>query len=412
LFLLGTATGVAAQEDGRWSTGGHVKAQFNDIGFPDNSIYRQWSGSSAQDYNLESRLKFSYRRDRWDFKADYQFIMLNSDSLRLSSQLPSPAVPGSGVISDDRRWWDLTYSVGDIDDTVFIHRLDRLSAGFTTDHTVWRFGRQAISWGNGLIFSPMDIFNPFDPAAVDKEYKSGDDMLYGQYLFDSGNDLQGVAVVRRDPVTGDVEQEQSSVALKYHGFIGMNEFDLLAARHYDDTVLGLGGGLDVGGAVVRGDLTWTDTNTRSVFSAVASLSYSWTWAGKNVSGVLEYYYNGFGQADSAYSGAELAANPDLLRRIARGELFTLARHYTAASAMIEVTPLFRLTPNLFVNLEDPSALVQVVAQYDWRQNLQVLAALNIPAGSGGTEYGGIETPIDGLYFSTDASLFAQLAWYF
>ena len=202
------------------------------------------------------------------------------------------------------------------------------------------------------------------------------------------------------------------MALKYHGFIGMNEFDLLAARHYDDTVLGLGGGLDVGGAVVRGDLTWIDTDTRSVFSAVASLSYSWTWGGKNVSGVLEYYYNGFGQADSAYSGAELAANPDLLRRIARSELFTLARHYAAASAMIEVTPLFRLTPNLFVNLEDPSALVQVVAQYDWRQNLQVLAALNIPAGSGGTEYGGIETPIDGLYFSTDASLFAQLAWYF
>ena len=80
--------------------------------------------------------------------------------------------------------------------------------------------------------------------------------------------------------------------------------------------------------------------------------------------------------------------------------------------MIEVTPLFRLTPNLFVNLEDPSALVQVVAQYDWRQNLQVLAALNIPAGSDGTEYGGIESPIDGLYLSTDASLFAQLAWYF
>lgn len=96
----------------------------------------------------------------------------------------------------------------------------------------------------------------------------------------------------------------------------------------------------------------------------------------------------------------------------RGELFTLARHYTAASATIEVTPLFLLIPNVFVNLEDPSALVQLVAQYDWRQNLQVLAAVNIPTGFDGTEYGGIESPIDGLYFSTDASLFAQLAWYF
>ena len=284
--------------------------------------------------------------------------------------------------------------------------------GFTTDHTVWRFGRQAISWGNGLIFNPMDIFNPFDPAAVDKEYKSGDDMLYGQYLFDNGNDLQGVAVVRRDPVTGEVEQDQSSMALKYHGFIGMNEFDLLAAQHYDDTVLGFGGGIDVGGAVVRGDVTWTDTNTQAVISGVASLSYSWTWGGKNLSGVIEYYYNGFGQKDSAYSPGDLVSNTDLLYRVERGELFTLARHYTAASATIEVTPLFLLTPNIFVNLADPSALVQLVAQYDWRQNIQILAALNIPTGSDGTEYGGIESPVGGLYFSTDASLFAQFAWYF
>lgn len=400
-----------AQDNDDWSTGGHVKGQINYIGIPGNSIYRQWTGPSAQDYNLESRVKFTYRRDRWDFRAAYQFIGLNSDTLRLSSNLPSGSAPG-GVISDDRRWWDLTYSFGDAEDTVFIHRLDRLSAGFTTDHTVWRFGRQAISWGNGLIFNPMDIFNPFDPAAVDKEYKSGDDMLYGQYLFDSGNDLQGVAVVRRDPETGDVEQDQSSVALKYHGFIGMNEFDLLAAQHYDDIVLGLGGGIDVGGAVVRGDITWTDTDIQSVFSAVASLSYSWTWGGKNVSGALEYYYNGFGQENSAYSPADLAGNPDLLRRLERGELFTLARHYTAASATIELTPLFLLTPNLFFNLEDPSALVQFVAQYDWRQNLQVLAALNVPTGSDGTEYGGIESSAEGLFFSTDASLFAQLAWYF
>jgi hypothetical protein len=54
----------------------------------------------------------------------------------------------------------------------------------------------------------------------------------------------------------------------------------------------------------------------------------------------------------------------------------------------------------------------LVAQYDWKQNLLVLAALNLPIGPAGTEYGGIEAPVDGLYFSTGPSLFAQLAWYF
>ena len=237
-------------------------------------------------------------------------------------------------------------------------------------------------------------------------------MLYGQYLFAYCSDLQGVGVVRRDPVTGEVEQDQSSFAFKYHGFIGMNEFDLLAAEHYDDRVLGAGGSMDLSGAVLRGDVTWTETDTQDVFSAVASLSYSWIWGEKNVSGLLEYYYNGFGQSGGDYAPESLALNPDLLRRVERGEVFTLARHYLAASATIEMSPLFMLIPNVFFNIEDPSALFQLVAQYDWKQNLQVLGAVNLPIGASGTEYGGIETPVEGLYFSTGPSLFAQLAFYF
>ena len=74
----------------------------------------------------------------------------------------------------------------------------------------------------------MDILNPFDPAAVDKEYKLGDDMLYGQLARRNGDDLQGVVVFRRNLETGNVDQDWSSVALKYHGFAGPGEYDLLS----------------------------------------------------------------------------------------------------------------------------------------------------------------------------------------
>ena len=59
-----------------------------------------------------------------------------------------------------------------------------------------------------------------------------------------------------------------------------------------------------------------------------------------------------------------------------------------------------------------NVLAQLVAQFDWKQNLLVLGALNLPLGSDGTEYGGIESPVDGLYYSSGPSVFAQLAWYF
>ncbi len=417
--LAGLSCGILEAQSGgneesktTWEFGGHAKYQFIYSTYPDNSVFKQVLGSSSLDNNLEVRLKFSAYRDRWDFKTDYQFIAVHGDRLELARHFPGSAIPIGNVISDDRRWWDLTHTIKNEGKQLVIQRLDRLSIAYTGDHMVWRFGRQAISWGNGMVFTPMDIFNPFDPAAVDKEYKTGDDMLYAQYLFNNGNDLQGVAVVRRDPRTGKVENDQSSLGIKYHGFLGMNEYDLLIAEHYGDRILGLGGIFNIGSAVGRGDLTWTDTVNESIISMATSISYSWTWGGKNITGLLEYYHNGFGQKDGAYSPEDLVQNPELLKRISRGELFTLARNYLAVSATVEINPLFRLIPNFFVNLEDPSTLAQLVAQYDWKQNLQILAAVNIPIGPDGSEYGGIAAPTENLYFSTGPGFFAQLAWYY
>jgi hypothetical protein len=410
--LLLAAAPVPSLADTEWSFGGHIKLQSLYAGYPDNSIFRDILGPDSLDNTAASRIKVHARHETWDFNLAYQFIAIYADTLPVADRFPDSALPVDKVISDNRRWWDLTHSSVNGHKSAIINRLDRLNIGYSSDHTVWRFGRQAISWGNGMLFTTMDIFNPFDPAAVDKEYKTGDDMLYSQYLFDSGNDIQGVVVVRRDPRTGQVESNQSSLAFKYHGFLGDTELDLLAAQHYGDPVLGLGGITDIGGAIWRGDLTWTHTDLEDAVCAVTSLSYSWNWGGKNISGMFEYYYNGFGQTGGAYSIDDLLRNPELLIRLDRGELFTLARHYLAASATIEVSPLFNVTPNVFVNLEDPSALAQLVVQYDWKQNLLVLGSLNIPIGPDGSEYGGTASPVEGLYFSTGLSLFAQLAWYF
>ena len=410
--LFFTLTAQAQSGDPGWTVGGHAKYRLLGYSYPDDSAFRDPLGSTAADHGLEGRFTFSKRSGHWDFQADYQFIGLYADTLDLADRLPGAAWPASQVIDDDRRWFNLTWTLGDSSNGAVLHRFDRASVGYTTDRAVIRFGRQAVSWGNGMVFGTMDIFNPFDPAAVDTEYKTGDDMLYGQYLFANGNDVQAVAVVRRDPRTDDVERDQSSLAVKYHGFIGMNEFDLLAAEHYDDLVLGIGGSMNVGGAVWRGDLTWTDTDRDEVFSAVTSLSWSWAWGGKNVMGVLEYYYNGFGQRDDRYAAADLLENPDLLRRVGRGELFTLTRNHVAASASIETSPLFILTPSLYISLEDPSALLQITGQYDLRQEMRLLASLSLPIGPSGSEYGGIDAPGDGRYFSRGPGLFAQFAWYF
>jgi hypothetical protein len=231
-------------------------------------------------------------------------------------------------------------------------------------------------------------------------------------LRSNGDDLQAVAVVRRDPLNGEVESDQGSLALKYHGLAGSAEYDLLAAQHYDETVLGAGGSLDIAGAVWRGDLTWTDSSDGGKFSVATSISHAWMWGNRNVTGLLEYYYNGFGQNGDHYETQELAQNPELLQRLARGELYTLARHYLAASASVEVSPLLVVSPNLFINMQDPSALLQLVARYDWQPDLQLTGSMTLPVGSGGTEFGGIPSPVPQRTFSTGVGVFVQLARYF
>ena len=85
--------------------------------------------------------------------------------------------------------------------------------------------------------------------------------------------------------------------------------------------------------------------------------------------------------------------------------------YIALSAMVEANPLFLVTPNVFVNVGDPSALFQVVFQKDLRENLLLLTSINLPLGADGTEFGGLPTEIPGAYLSTGAGVFVQLRWY-
>lgn len=106
-----------------------------------------------------------------------------------------------------------------------------------------------------MFFSPMDIINPFDPATIDTEYKTGDDMLYFQYLLDNGSDIQSALVFRRYPATGNAESAESSYSVKYHGFAGKNEYDILLAQSYDEFSIGLGGNRSPGGAIWQTDLS-------------------------------------------------------------------------------------------------------------------------------------------------------------
>ena len=237
-------------------------------------------------------------------------------------------------------------------------------------------------------------------------------MLYAQFLRDNGNDVQAAVIFRRNPETGNIESDKNTVSIKYHGISRDTEYDILFAINHNNTTIGIGGNKSIGGAVVRGDVVVTDTGPDTTVQFVANLSYSWTWGSKNISGAAEYYFNDFGQQDYSYNIQSLANNLDLLDRLSQGELYSIGRHYLAGNLIIEMTPLWLLTPNVFLNVEDNSALFQLVTQNNLKEDVTFIGSLNIPIGPKGTEYGGIKAASDNQYISKDLSIFAQFAWYF
>lgn len=398
-----------------WQVDGNLKYRFVNAAYPEQSIFRDFAGSNAADHSVSTRVNLTSDFDQWSAEASYQLAGITGDTIEYTRDLQGGPLFQSPLQNDDNRLLDLTHTLSEGGSHAFTQRLDRFSVGYQGDRNVVKLGRQAVSWGNGLIYTPMDFFNPFDPTAIDTEYKTGDDMLYAQHLFKNGDDVQLVWVARRNQ-NKQTSSDVNSLALKYHGFLGTTEFDLLVAEHYRDTVVGLGGSLSVGGSVVRGDWVVSDTDEGRFNNVVANVSYSWNAWNKNITGSLEYFHNDFGIQGDALSLASLNAEPELLNRVGRGELFTLGRDYITGSAVVEMAPLWLLTPNVFYNLSDNSALTQLVSQHDLTQNTQLVVALSVPIGPKGTEYGGFSvnnsTGVEEKFSSSRWSVYAQLAWYY
>ncbi len=285
------------------------------------------------------------------------------------------------------------------------NNIDRLSLSYTSDNFVLRFGRQALTWGNGLVFKPGDIIAPFAPNAIDRAYKPGVDMLYGQYLFDNGADIEAVFVPRRKVMGGAFDFNSSTLAL--HSNIPLGDIDsaIMLARDRGDTVLNLSLGGPIGGAVWNAQIgQWllSDGGTPTTF--VANISSSGTFAGKNITYFAEYFHNGFGVAPNT----PLDALPmNLSSRLSSGQLFNAGRNFVALGGQINLTPDITLSPSIIASLDDASIFTALQARWSLSDNADLTFSASKGFGALGSEFGGRQTSAgSGIYVrpAGDASI--------
>lgn len=400
----------------RW--GGQIKFQGSLSWVGDESIFQPVGAGEFYDGNIQGRLKNKVFFGEWgQFDTHYEVVLSGGDTRKKSQELKdrfpglftnSLLIPPS--VEDDRRFLDLTKTIHESNDTILYHRLDRLALTLLPKWGVVRIGRQAVTWGNGLVFNPMDLFNPFSPTDVERDYKIGDDMISLQTTEDKTRSLHFLYVPRRDPATGDTAWSQSSLAGMIHLARGTTEFDIMAARHFEDVVIGVGGSGYLGDALWRLDGTFTFSEGVNVdyLSLVANLDYSWVWWEKNIYGFLEFFYNGLG--GSRYG--EALVDPVIRNRLERGDLFVLGRVYLSGHIQIELHPLFNVFFTVINNLADPSGILQPRAAWDVTQNIRATFGANLPYGGRGTEFGGFRIPGNGFLVETTDSVYLWLTYFF
>lgn len=398
VFLL--CTGLA------WPLELDIRSKFFGSGaaLPSHSLQRELQGTPAYDYTADLRLMFNQDIGRVSLTAHHNTILNGGDSFAF---LTNPgATLDQSPTDDDYRLMDLTWEVNSGDRHRLVQRFDRLALQYRGSNWGLTIGREAVSWGSGLVFQPMDLFSPFAPTTVDRDFKAGDDLLIVDRLFSDGSDLQFLGVARRD-LEGDATADVASVAIKWRKFLAGAELELFGGKHYEDQVYGGALRLPLGGAMLRSDLVATRLNDGDwKVSGILNMDYSFDLAGRSAYVFTEYYHNDFGVS-------HLPANPlllpeDLAARLARGEVFNLMRDYLAVGGSLQWHPLWTQSLTLIGNLHDGSTLVQSTVSFVPGDNATIDAGVTWPFGDAGEEFGGV--PLLGEALTTGGAIQGYLRW--
>ncbi|MDX2497114.1 MAG: hypothetical protein QNL11_04335, partial [Desulfobacterales bacterium] len=105
------------------------------------------------------------------FETHYELIFSGGDTFQKNKALEQLypdlfkyGVLTRGILNNELSFFDFSKIICEGDDYILYHRLDRFFLALQPNWGSVRIGRQALTWGNGLIFNPMDLLNPFAPT--------------------------------------------------------------------------------------------------------------------------------------------------------------------------------------------------------------------------------------------------------
>ncbi len=295
------------------------------------------------------------------FNAEYEADVLYSKQNEFSFLNP---------VSTNRQILNLNWTITDKNNIKVSHYIDRLylRQGFSNGNII--IGRQRIAWGVGRVWSPIDLFNPINPANYSKIEKDGADAVSFTYSFGSFTDVNLV-------YNPQDKFQNSNAGFRFR--TNFDEYDLaFVGGHFDNRfVLGgdfAGNFFDAGirgeGIISMDKYDLSNNFVRFIFGMDNQFT-------SKLYAMFEYQYNG--------EGAPNKNSYDLLALL-DGKVINLSRNYLFLSASYQITPLFTATAAENMNLNDGSGFANLSGAYSLSDNSTMTLGALISYGSNFSEY--------------------------
>jgi hypothetical protein len=382
---------------------------------------------------VTAHLPLPARAESWTPGGDvrvYQFLRVDDDGTRRDAELgigrfkldatlpegmgveahgvfsllsPGGTLAGRVASGTTRRFFELQHTFQSGEDASMTLEADRLNVRGERGGLRLAAGRQAITWGVNFFWPVLDLFAPFAPERIDREYKPGVDAVRGTLALGELSQLDVVTAA----LGPDLARDGSAGALVRVN-LGPADLGLMLGRFHGDTVAGGFVTASVLGTGLRGEVAYTDSGD----AADVELGRGEFWrAGvgldrqltATVAMTAELAWNGFG-----------ATRPDEYERVARadrvrrGEVTALGRYSFGGSLSWQAHPLLVLAGTTLVNLGDGSALLLPHAEWSLSDSMSLVLGGVAGVGAGlredgrpGSEYGGAPSTIYGaikIYF--------------
>jgi hypothetical protein len=289
------------------------------------------------------------------------------------------------------------------------HEIDR---GLVALHPEWgdvTIGRQAIGLGRGVLFGAVDVFSPFSPLEVDREWRRGVDAFRAEYRLSTTNSAECIAAF------GET-WEQSALLGRLRGYLGDIDGSLIVGKRAEDFMVGATFSAIVAEAEVHGELAVFDTPeaqpARTLWGgdhlatkAVLGSSYTFD-IGNGLTLLGEYHYCDFGVEDAQDVLIRLQ-DPDFQRRFLRGDTQILGRQAIAAQLSYPFNEAVHGSFLALTNPTDGSGVLSPSLRLDLDRNVTLITNAFVPWGAA-PEFGQLQSE----YGATSASLFLQAAIYY